>query len=107
MVLSFATTGPLWAVQFELLAHLQRDPALRESFADATRPARLALAGLFGHEGDEETALTVGAFYQAMLSGLAAQAMADPANVPSGRDLLDAVRTVAAGLGAGGAEART
>ncbi|MEV0400561.1 hypothetical protein [Actinoallomurus sp. NPDC050550] len=42
-----------------------------------------------------------------MLSGLAAQAMADPANVPSGRDLLDAVRTVAAGLGAGDTEART
>jgi len=78
-----------------------------ETAADATRPARLGLAGLFGHGADEETALTVGAFYQALLSGLAAQAMADPASVPSGRDLLDAVRTVAARLGAGEAGTRT
>ncbi|MEV5750897.1 hypothetical protein AB0L00_23995 [Actinoallomurus sp. NPDC052308] len=90
-------------MQFELLAHIQRDPDLRASFAGATREARLGLSELFGHR-DGDTALTVGGFYQALLIGMAALTMADPEAVPSGGDILDAFRAVTADLGAGAAE---
>src|SRR5688500_12049348 len=41
---SFDRSRPLWAIQFELLAHLERHPELRESFAEANKRARLGLA---------------------------------------------------------------
>ena len=96
---SFRESSKLWAVQFELLAVLEREPQLRESFAADTRQARVALADLFGAitEDDEESE-KIGAFYQALLAGLAAQWLGDPETVPSGVDLLDAVKLIALDL---------
>lgn len=96
---SFRESSKLWAVQFELLAVLEREPQLRESFAADTRQARVALADLFGAitEDDEESE-KIGAFYQALLAGLAAQWLGDPETVPSGLDLLDAVKLIALDL---------
>ncbi|WP_406067523.1 TetR/AcrR family transcriptional regulator [Micromonospora sp. NBC_01638] len=93
---SFAATRPLWEVQFELLAHIERTPELRSTLADAHRQARLGLAELFGYDAayDERRALRMGAFYQVLLGGLAAQWLADPAGALSGSDLLEAMRTV-------------
>jgi AcrR family transcriptional regulator len=94
---SFETTGRLWAVQFELLAHLERTPELRKTFTESSRQARLGLADLFREitpGGDE----AIGAFYQVMLAGLAAVWLADPGSAPTGRDLLSAVRTIAASV---------
>ena len=45
---SFAASRPLWAIQFEALAHIKRTPELRPTFADANRQARLGLAEMFG-----------------------------------------------------------
>lgn len=96
VVESFADSARLWAVQFELLAQLERVPELRAAFADSSRAARLALADLFGTPTpDEAAALQVGAFYQALLAGLAAQWLADPTDLPTGADLLTAVRHIA------------
>lgn len=99
---SLADSRPLWAVQFELIAHLQRTPELRHSYAEATRQARLELAAIFGTEtADEATALRVGAFYQALLVGVVGLWLVDPADAPSAPDLRDSIRTVAASLTAG------
>jgi AcrR family transcriptional regulator len=93
---SFRESARLWAVQFELLGVLEREPQLRESFADDTRQARVALADMFGviTEDDEESE-QIGAFYQTLLSGLAAQWLGDPATVPRGQDLLQAIKLIA------------
>jgi AcrR family transcriptional regulator len=96
---SLTDSRPLWAVQFELIAHLQRTPDLRHSYAEATRRARLELAAIFGTETTDETsAMRVGAFYQALLVGVVGLWLVDPSDAPSAADLLASIRTVAAGL---------
>ncbi|TDD84647.1 TetR/AcrR family transcriptional regulator [Actinomadura darangshiensis] len=98
---SFAGTRPLWALQFEVIAHIERTPDLRASFAEANRQARLGLAELFGTGAEavgDRHAERVGAYYQTMLAGMAAQWLIDPQTAPSGPDLVAAMRTVAAGI---------
>ncbi|GLI01887.1 TetR/AcrR family transcriptional regulator [Phytohabitans aurantiacus] len=95
---SFSASRPLWAIQFELLAHLERAPELRDAFAEANRQARIGLAdllrGLHPTAGEAE-AVRIGAFYQVLLAGLAAVWMVDPDAVPSSDELLAAMRTIA------------
>ncbi|SCG61093.1 TetR/AcrR family transcriptional regulator [Micromonospora inositola] len=96
---SFARLRPLWAIQFELIAQMDRAPELREAFATANRQARLGLAEIFHHldpTTDEAEALTLGAFHQTLLGGLATQWLVDPDSVPTARDLIRAMRTVTA-----------
>lgn len=98
---SFARLRPLWAIQFELIAQMDRAPELREAFATANEQARLGLAEIFHHLDpgtDRAEALRLGSFYQALLGGLAAQWLVDPDRAPSARDLTRALRTVAAEL---------
>ncbi|MEH0842115.1 helix-turn-helix domain-containing protein [Micromonospora sp. CPCC 205711] len=100
---SFTRLRPLWAVQFELIGAMDRSPELREAFAAANRRARLGLAAIFHRidpAADEAKALALGAFYQAMLGGLAAQSLVDPAGVPTAAELTDALRTAAGELAA-------
>ncbi|MFD2081080.1 DNA-binding transcriptional regulator, AcrR family [Actinopolymorpha cephalotaxi] len=97
---SFADHRSLWATQFEMVARLEHDPEFREFFAEAIEGARFGLAALF--EGlnpgaDRATAWKVGAFYDALLIGLLVQWLADADRAPTGRDLADALRLVAAG----------
>lgn len=97
----FADNRPLWSMQFELLAHLDRHPELRQSFAEASRQGRRALVELFGdfgHAADEAAVLRLGALYQALLAGLAARWLADPGAVADGRELAEALRLVGAEL---------
>ncbi|MBM0227237.1 TetR/AcrR family transcriptional regulator [Micromonospora sp. ATA51] len=98
---SFARLRPLWAIQFELIAQMDRTPELREAFATANRQARLGLAEIFHHldpATDEAGALALGAFHQALLAGLATQSLVDPDSVPTARDLIRTMRTVTAGF---------
>jgi hypothetical protein len=90
LISSFAESGPLWAVQFELMGLLRREPELREIFAGSHEAARRGLLEHFGSAGFEQA----GVLYQALLVGLAAMAAADPDSVPSGKELLDAIRLV-------------
>ena len=99
---SFAENRQLWAVQFELLAHLARDPELRGTFTESTKEARLGLVELFGGAKpgeDERRALQVGAFHQALLAGMAALWLADPQSTPAGHDLREALLAMATRLG--------
>jgi AcrR family transcriptional regulator len=98
---SFVRLRPLWAIQFELIAQMDRLPELREAFATANRQARLGLAAIFERldpGADERKAMAVGSFYQALLGGMAAQWLVDPDQAPSADDLLEALRTIGAGL---------
>ncbi|WP_405143800.1 TetR/AcrR family transcriptional regulator [Sphaerisporangium sp. NBC_01403] len=95
---SFATHRALWAIQFELIANIQKMPDMRGNLADTSRQARLALVELFGRLGsaeNEEQAEKVGALYQVLLIGMAAQWLVDPETAPSGGDLIAALRAVA------------
>ncbi|MFC4529973.1 TetR/AcrR family transcriptional regulator [Sphaerisporangium dianthi] len=101
VIRSFDESRPLWAVQFELVAHIDRTPELAEAFAEAGRQARLGLVELIGDLGagaDEKTAEKIGAFYQVLLSGLAAQWLVDARAVPSGRDLVEVLKLLTGGL---------
>lgn len=94
---SFARSRPLWAIQFELLAHLERHPDLRESFAEANKHARAGLAELLRgiHPMDDPAqAARLGAFYQVLLAGLAAVSLAEPGGTPTPAGLLAAMRTI-------------
>ncbi|MFG3686586.1 TetR/AcrR family transcriptional regulator [Micromonospora sp. NPDC047740] len=95
---SFARLRPLWAIQFELIAQMDRLPELRAAFATANHQARIGLAEVFHRvdpAADEPTALALGAFHQALLGGLAAQYLVDPEAAPSAAELTRALRIVA------------
>ncbi|WP_133903591.1 TetR/AcrR family transcriptional regulator [Actinophytocola oryzae] len=91
---TFAANERLWAVQFELLAFLGQKPDLKAAFAAANRQGRQGLADLFGVTGE-----TVGAVFQALVGGLAAQWLVDPESTPSGRDLRKALLAIADAVG--------
>lgn len=93
VIRSFAENHRLWAVQFELLGFLDRKPELKAAFAQANAAAQAALAELFGVEGE-----AVGAVFQALIGGLAAQWLVAPDSLPTGAQLRTAVRAIAAAV---------
>jgi AcrR family transcriptional regulator len=93
VIRSFADNHRLWAVQFELLGFLDREPELKAAFAQANEQAQAALAELFGIRGE-----AVGAVFRALIGGMAAQWLVAPDNVPTGAQLRAAVGTIAAAV---------
>jgi AcrR family transcriptional regulator len=99
----FAAHRPLWAASFEMLAQVDHAPEVRTAVADAQEQARLGLASLFHRIDptlDQRSAWAVGSFYLALLPGVMAQWLIDPEHAPSARDLTEALRTIAAQVGA-------
>lgn len=100
---SFEVHRKLWAASFEPVAQLDHVPEIRQFFAMAAEHSRTGLAALFlgvdESEVDERTSRTVGSFYYALMTGLLTQWLTDPEHAPTGRDMADALRTVAANLG--------
>lgn len=90
VIRSFAENHRLWAVQFELLGVLDRKPEMKAAFAKANEEAQAALAELFDVRGE-----AVGAVFQALIGGLAAQWLVAPDGVPTGQQLRAAVRAIA------------
>ncbi|MEV6556528.1 TetR/AcrR family transcriptional regulator [Nocardia sp. NPDC051756] len=88
----------LWAATFDIIAQGGHDPAIREQLAAGLAEARAGLARLFENvdEADTEQGRVIGTFYQALLTGLAAQYLVDPEHAPSGADLAEAVRRITA-----------
>ncbi|MER6303503.1 TetR/AcrR family transcriptional regulator [Kitasatospora sp. NPDC001539] len=87
----------LWAAQFEALAQAGQEPELAQAFAEAQKDGRLGLAALFQgvpEVPDTEEELARGTFYQILLAGYAAQWLAAPELVPSGREFLRGLRLV-------------
>ncbi|MFE3226513.1 TetR/AcrR family transcriptional regulator [Nocardia sp. NPDC059228] len=81
----------LWGATFDALSH----PETRAQLAEQTDESRSGLARLFGGTGAGDTGRTVGAFYQALLVGLAAQALIDPETAPTGAELAEGLRRIA------------
>ncbi|WP_433590222.1 TetR/AcrR family transcriptional regulator [Nocardia sp. CA-145437] len=80
----------LWAATFDALSH----PETRAQLAERTEDARAGLARLFeGDEGDE-AGRSVGALYQALLIGIAAQSLIDGETAPSGSELAEGLRRI-------------
>lgn len=88
----------LWAATFDTIAQGGHDPATRDALAAGLAEARAGLARLFANidEADTEQGRMIGTFYQALLTGLAAQYLVDPEHAPSGADLAEAVRRITA-----------
>ncbi|MEV0974551.1 TetR/AcrR family transcriptional regulator [Microtetraspora glauca] len=95
---SFAAQRPLWTTQFEAITQLDHLPEMREAFGTGLEEARRGLAEIFDPDADAETLRVTGRLYQTLLSGLLSQWLIDPERAPSGRDLAEAVRAVAAGF---------
>jgi hypothetical protein len=87
----------------EALTQIDRAPDVRQVLADGLQDARALWALLFQNidaATEEKKARAVGSFYQALLSGVIVQWLIDPEHAPSGRDLADALRTIAADIAA-------
>jgi AcrR family transcriptional regulator len=98
---SFAKHRKLWAASVEILGQVDRVPGVREALAEGIQEGRLAWASLLqgiDPAADQKTAWAVGSFYQALLSGILVQWLIDPRRAPSGHDLTDALRVIAAGV---------
>ncbi len=97
MIDSLASHRGLWAATLEAFSQTDHAPQVRAQLAAALAQARVGLARVFhptGLTADEEWKL--GSSYQALLTGLALQWLLDPERSLSGRDLADALRTMAA-----------
>jgi AcrR family transcriptional regulator len=95
----FATHRQLWAANFEISPQIEQMPEVRQVFAEAQVQARLGLAKLFqGLEPDDPSALGVGSFYYALLTGVMAQWLIDPDRAPSASDLTKALKVIAADI---------
>ncbi|GAA2677329.1 TetR/AcrR family transcriptional regulator [Actinoplanes palleronii] len=95
---SFRTHRSLWAMQLEALTQSQHQPEVRAQLAGGLAAARLGLAELFDVSPTPVSpALTaaVGAFHQALLTGVLTQWLIDPDQAPSAADLTAALRHLA------------
>ena len=99
----FATHRRLWIANFDILSQIDQLPEeVRRALGEAPQHGRRELAALFhglDPAADEELALAVGSFYTALLLGVMAQWLGDPAHAPSARDLASALQTIAADVG--------
>jgi len=94
---SFAAHRQLWVATIEATTQAERVPEVRAFLAEALQQGRLGLAALFQNIDaavDENKAWTVGAFYQALMSGVMVQWLIDPKRAPSGHDLAEALRMI-------------
>jgi AcrR family transcriptional regulator len=90
VIASVRANPALWSVQFELVVAMQREPELGGHLLAAQSAARGGLAALF--EGIDETAEPqraerVGAYYQALLTGVVVQHLLDPTHALGPADL--------------------
>lgn len=99
-ILEVATANrQLWAANFEVSPYIDAMPEVREVMAAAQEQARQGLADLFQgavRPTDPAADRAVGAFHYALMTGVMAQWLIDPARAPSAKDLTQALRIIAA-----------
>jgi AcrR family transcriptional regulator len=97
VIASFTTHRQLWATQLEVVTQIEQTPELRDQLAEGLEQARLGLAELIQRiDPGDPAAKLVGSFYRALLTGVLVQWLIDPEHAPSGRDLAEALRVIAA-----------
>lgn len=98
---SFDQVRSLIAVNFEVIAQLDRLPQIRDQLAKAYADARRALAALVlqlpVERVTQEQARTIGGFTLALIPGLMSQYLVSPDQTPDGADLAAAIRSLAPG----------
>ena len=95
---SFAAHRPLWAASFQVFAQIDHAPEVRAVLAEAFEHGRSGLVEIFGlgHAAeDDQSRHAVGALCQALMTGLLAQWLVDPARAPTGTDLAIAWKQIA------------
>jgi AcrR family transcriptional regulator len=93
---SFTEHRRLWVASFEVLGQIEHVPQVREHLAAGLRQAFPGLGRLFHDpEADERQATAVGAFYQALLTGVMAQLLIDPEHASTPASLSEALRAIA------------
>lgn len=98
MLESFSAHRPIIAASIENLAQVDHLPEVRGFLVRGQQQAVREIARWFqAADGtvDESSARAVGSFYYTLLSGLIVQWLIDPVSTPSGRDLAEALRTLA------------
>lgn len=99
LIRTFETHRALWVANFELLSQMDRHPEIRRAVLEKIHFARTGLASLFLNRKESaispKTAQTVGAFHHALLTGMVAQWLIDPAHSLSARRLTDSLLAVA------------
>jgi AcrR family transcriptional regulator len=103
IVEQFASHQQLWLASVEVFAQIGHVPAVRQALADGVREggrglARLfqALAGSPADDADDESLRIAGSLYQALMTGMMMQWLIDPEHSLSGRELVEALRVIAA-----------
>lgn len=99
--LSNPSARALWSTQFEVLSQGAHMPDLLKELSSMQAEAREGVATLFGGvdpDTDPATVQQVGSFLQALLLGVVALWMFDPAQAPKGEDLAKAIELIAARL---------
>ena len=97
----FGADRRLRSAQFEVLAQVEHAEDVRQVLAAGQADARPDLGLLFNNidpESDERQAALVGAFNQALLTGILAQWLIDPATALTGADITEALGVIARGL---------
>lgn len=94
---SFDAHRQLWTATFDVIGQIQYVPQIRDHLAAGLAEARLGLARMFGgpdEPADDTVAWQTGSFYQALLTGVMAQHLIDPARAPTGHDLAEALAMI-------------
>jgi AcrR family transcriptional regulator len=91
---------PVWEASLDMMAQIRHVPEIHELLRGGLHAARTGNVAMF--EGVPESAVderqerTLGAFYYSLTAGLVIQWLLDPDNAPSGEDLAEALRAIAA-----------
>lgn len=93
---SFADDRSLWAVQFELLMHINNDAHLRRTFGEANRAAQQGLVNLFGLPTHNGPTKELGVYLQMLIAGAAAQWLVDPDSILTGAQMRQTVVAMSA-----------
>ncbi|MFC0545853.1 TetR/AcrR family transcriptional regulator [Kutzneria chonburiensis] len=94
----FGADQPLLTAQFEVLAQVEHAEDVRQVLTADNADAQPGLGLLFNNvdpEADERRAALLGAFNQALLTGIMAQWLIDPATALNGDDIVEALGIIA------------
>jgi AcrR family transcriptional regulator len=98
LIESFSTHRHVWLASFDAFVQAEHSPEIRRALALGYEYARHNMAAILlkvdEGEVDEQTARGLGSFLVAVQAGLAAQWLLDSEHAPSGRDIVDALRTI-------------
>jgi AcrR family transcriptional regulator len=98
---SFTAHRPLWAATFEVIGQADHVPEIHKELVRNLAEARQGLAYPFEDRDappDDHTRWAIGSVYQALLTGVMAQLLIDPANAMSAHDMAVALKAIGASI---------